>query len=83
MKMMDNVNHPSHYCKPGRKECIDEMLDLFGVEAVRDFCLLNRYKYQYRYDLKNGAEDLQKADNYEKIYLDLGGNSEKLALKVG
>lgn len=80
---MNNVNHPSHYCKPGRKECIDEMLDLFGVEAVRDFCLLNRHKYQYRYDLKNGAEDLQKADNYEKIYLDLGGNSEKLALKVG
>lgn len=53
------------------------------MEAVRNFCLLNRYKYQYRYDLKNGAEDLQKADNYEKIYLDLGGNPEKLALKVG
>ena len=81
--MMDNVNHPSNYCKPGRKECIDEMLDLFGVEAVRDFCLLNRYKYQHRYDLKNGDEDLQKANNYEKIYLDLGGNPEKLALKVG
>lgn len=62
--MMNNVNHPKHYNIPGRKECIEEMLDLFGVEAVKTFCKLNAYKYQYRHELKGGAEDLAKAEWY-------------------
>lgn len=80
---MDNVNHPIHYCKPGRKECIDEMLELFGMEATRHFCLLNRYKYLYRFDMKNGSEDLKKAAWYEAKFLSLGGDPEKLLLKGG
>ena len=36
----DNVNHPSHYAT-GKYECIDVMLEIFGVEAVKTFCLLN------------------------------------------
>lgn len=32
---MDNmIDHPEHYRKPGRKECIDEMLEKFGPVAV-------------------------------------------------
>lgn len=62
--MTSNVNHPKHYNLPGRKECIEEMLDLFGVEAVKTFCKLNAYKYQYRHEMKGGAEDLAKADWY-------------------
>lgn len=61
-------------------ECIEEMLLLFGAEAVRHFCLLCRYKYKYRYDLKNGQEDLEKAEWYEAKYLELGGNPEQLTL---
>lgn len=30
--MADMVNHPTHYNIPGRKECIEEMIDRFGVE---------------------------------------------------
>lgn len=59
------VNHPSHYNIPGRKECIEEMIDRFSSETVISFCRLNVYKYRYRAELKNGIEDLKKADWYE------------------
>jgi hypothetical protein len=65
----DNVNHPNHYNIPGRKECIVEMLEKFGKEAVITFCILNAYKYRYRHELKGGKEDLEKAkwyDNYAR-----------------
>lgn len=62
----DPVNHPQHYNIPGRKECIAEMLDVYGAEKVKAFCELNAYKYRYRHTLKGGAEDLQKAAWYDK-----------------
>jgi hypothetical protein len=62
--MDNNVNSPSHYQQNGRKECIEEMLEQFGVDAVKDFCKLNAYKYEYRADHKNGDEDRQKAAWY-------------------
>ena len=58
----DNVNHPKHY--QGKHECIDEMIVMFGVEAVKGFCKCNVYKYRYRADKKNGDEDLKKAEWY-------------------
>lgn len=59
--MMSNVIHPGHYNIPGRKECIEEMLEKFGYEKTEAFCELNSYKYQYRHEQKNGQEDLDKA----------------------
>lgn len=67
----DMVNSPKHYCKEGRKECIEEMLDLYGIEAVKHFCQLNVYKYLYRHDMKNGEEDVKKAEWYENKYKEL------------
>ena len=59
--MTDNVNHPPHYtqgkaaCTCGRKiECIDVVRHL-------PFNVGNAIKYLWRYQLKNGVEDLQKA----------------------
>ena len=63
--MEERINRPSHYFQEGRKECIEEMIDIYGVEAVKTFCQLNIYKYIYRHDLKNGDEDLKKAEWYE------------------
>lgn len=74
---MDMVNHPAHYNKPGRKECIVEMLDIFGIEAVQAFCELNAYKYVYRSELKNGQEDLDKAQWYLNKKSELAKNSGK------
>lgn len=69
---LDNVNHPAHY-NTGKHECIEEMIALFGVEAVKAFCRLNVYKYRYRASAKGGAEDLDKADWYMDKLMELGG----------
>ena len=63
------VNHPAHY--QGKHECIDEMIALFGVEAVKHFCMCNVYKYRYRAANKNGQEDLDKADWYMDKLMEL------------
>lgn len=77
--MKDNVNHPSHY-NTAKHECIDEMIALFGVEAVKAFCRCNVYKYRYRANAKGGEEDLKKADWYMDKLMELGGaNDEQTA----
>ena len=45
--MKSMVDHPDHYQAEGF-ECIDVMLAVFGVDAVKSFCLLNAFKYLYR-----------------------------------
>ena len=60
----DAVNHPAHYTA-GKVECIDALeaatSGLTGIEAV---CTANAIKYLWRWKLKNGAEDLEKAKWY-------------------
>lgn len=75
--MNENVNHPKHYNIPGRKECIVEMVEKFGTEAVEIFCVLNAYKYRYRHELKNGQEDLDKAVWYEDFARIMRKNSDR------
>ena len=67
----DNVNHPAHY--QGKNECIDVMIAMFGIEAVKHFCMCNAYKYRFRADKKNGKEDIEKAEWYESKLIELGG----------
>lgn len=60
----DSVNHPDHY-STGNYECIDVMEEVFGRDAVKDFCLCNAFKYIYRCKHKNNEEeDLEKAEWY-------------------
>ena len=67
---IDPVNKPEHYTF-GKYECIDVMLEVFGVEAVKAFCRLNALKYQWRAEHKNGTEDIEKAVWYLNKYLEL------------
>ena len=67
---MNNVNHPSHY-ETGKFECIEVMIETQGVQAVRDFCICNAFKYLYRHRNKNGREDIEKAVWYLKKWLTL------------
>lgn len=66
----DIVNHPSHYTKDGM-ECIDEMILVFGKQAVQYFCLCNAWKYRRRCLYKNGEEDMQKSHWYMQKYKEL------------
>ena len=61
----DMVNHPSHYNLPNRKECIDEMIDIYGLKDVAKWCEITAYKYKYRAGHKGSAvEDMSKATWY-------------------
>ena len=53
---MSNVDHPAHYKRKGRRECIDEMIEIYGPKDVIAFCELNAFKYEYRAGLKGDAE---------------------------
>lgn len=62
--MADLVNHPPHYnsskahCECGRRiECID-------VTRHMSFNIGNAIKYLWRFQHKNGLEDLKKASWY-------------------
>ena len=62
----DEVSHPDHY-KMHNKECIVEMLILFGLDNFITFCQMNAWKYRYRAGNKanNSADqDNAKADRY-------------------
>lgn len=67
----EKVNHPSHYNREDAMEAIDEMILVFGKEAVKNFCLCNVWKYRYRAADKNGEIDLEKSDWYMKKYQEL------------
>lgn len=57
----DMVNSPPHYRK-GEMECIDAMIQVFGVEAVRTYARINAFKYMWRAPYKGRtAEDYSKA----------------------
>ena len=61
---VDMVNHPAHYTQGGI-ECIDALkaatVSKTGIEAV---CTANAIKYLWRYEEKNGVEDVKKARWY-------------------
>lgn len=55
---VDLINAPSHYTShPSGVACID-------VTKRLPFALANVIKYVWRYNLKNGTEDLEKAQKY-------------------
>ena len=60
----DMVSHPKHY-NQGGIECIDALkaatVGKRGIEAV---CVANVIKYLWRYEEKNGVEDIRKAKWY-------------------
>lgn len=67
--MADAIN-PSHY-KQGKVECIDAIesatVHKTGLEAV---CTANVIKYLWRYEAKNGLEDVRKAQWYLNKLID-------------
>ena len=77
VKTEDVVNHPSHYTNGGM-ECIDEMILVFGEEAVMHFCICNAWKYRKRAMYKNGQQDMDKSDWYLAKFKELKNNVQYL-----
>ncbi len=62
----DQVNHPAHYTA-GSVECIDAIAAATtGLEGMEAVCTANVLKYVWRWKMKGGKTDLEKA----KWYLD-------------
>ncbi len=81
---MEMINHPSHY-NTGKYECIDEMIALFGVEAVKDFCRCNAFKYRYRAGNKSGEsaeKDMAKCEWYISKLMELEKKHEYKSKKT-
>lgn len=70
----DPVNSPSHY-NTGGIECFDAMAAMLTREEMIGYLRGNSFKYRWRFRRKGGAEDLRKAEWYEKKLLDLIENS--------
>lgn len=80
--MADAIN-PSHY-KQGKVECIDAIesatVHKTGFEA---FCVGNVIKYCWRYEAKNGLEDVKKAQFYlNKLIYYLEHKDDKMIVKI-
>lgn len=59
----DNVNHPTHYTSGGI-ECIDAIRASMSIEEFRGYLKGCAMKYLWRYQMKGGLEDLEKANVY-------------------
>lgn len=60
--MDDVVNNPTHYS--GEVECIEAIKSSMSHEAFKGYLKGNIIKYIWRFERKNGHEDLLKAQWY-------------------
>ena len=76
--MNDNVKHPSHYCKGGM-ECIDAIKAAVSdiTDPFEAYCTGNIIKYIWRWNDKNGVEDLNKAKQYADIIIEYRASKDK------
>lgn len=69
--MTNDPINPDHY-RTGKVECIDAIeaatIGKSGIEAV---CTANVIKYLYRYEAKNGLQDVLKAKWYMDKLVDV------------
>lgn len=72
------VYHPKHY-NQGGIECIDAIkAATVGKTGIQAFCVGNAIKYLWRYEEKNGLQDVEKAKWYiERLIQELYGQPQK------
>lgn len=75
--MNDNmVNHPPHY-NSGKNECIEAIESAtMGKNGFEAYLVGNIIKYLFRYNQKNGIQDLQKAKWYVDKLIEFVENNE-------
>ena len=76
-----NAINPAHYQKGG-VECIEAIEASMTPEAFKGFLKGNCIKYLYRYENKNGLEDLKKAEWYLLRLIALRENEEAFASEI-
>jgi hypothetical protein len=79
-KKYDNVNHPSHYTQ-GAFETIEIIKDKLTPEEFKGYIKGNIIKYITRESLKNGNEDLRKAQWYLNYLIKTLNEGERVKCK--
>ena len=74
-KNKDMVNNPPHYNKYG-VECIEAIQSATG-EGYEYYLQGNIIKYLWRYRYKNGVQDLEKAQLYLSILIEIKNQQDK------
>ena len=74
-KAFDPVSKPSHYNQYGI-EAIDAIRASLGPVGFQAYCKGNVIKYLWRYEYKNGLEDLKKAQVYLNWMVESKGATE-------
>ena len=66
----DMINHPNHYTWRGL-ECVEFIKDFVMNQKVGFYavCEANIFKYLYRWQRKNGLQDLLKAKKYLEMLI--------------
>ena len=70
VKLTDMVNHPPHYTKGGI-ECLDAIRASMTDNEYKGYLKGNIIKYLWRYEWKNGLEDLKKAQFYQNRLIEI------------
>jgi hypothetical protein len=79
--MHDPVNNPRHYVKDGGIECIEAIEASMDKDDFRGFLKGNIIKYIWRYEDKNGLEDLKKCCWYlDLLIFSMENESEQEAV---
>lgn len=76
-KLQESVDSMAYY--DGKYKPIDIMLQQFGVEHIKSWCLLNAFKYLWRCLKKHETpiEDIKKAQYYINKYIELSNGNNK------
>ena len=73
---LETINSPPHY-KSDNLECIDVMIELYGLERVQDYCEITAFKYKWRAGKKGNAnEDKLKMMWFEKFSMGIDPRKE-------
>ena len=80
---MRKGDHPDHY-NTYPIECLDMMIAIWGKDKVRDFCIMNAFKYRMRLGHKDNIyQDIEKEEWYlrkaEELRNDNNQNSPALS----
>ena len=68
--MSDSIN-PNHYLGENGIECHEAQLAIVGTEGMKAYWTSTALKYIWRWQKKNGVEDLRKAQRCIQFLIDL------------
>lgn len=71
---METINHPNHYTSKSKESIEVIRIMTENLEPFQAYCMGNIIKYLYRFEDKNGKEDLMKAKKY--IDFMIGGSND-------